>query len=180
MGILRPSAQGIIPPRWIGWWGRLFGPIPRNLKLTASENSEKKGWLEDDSLTLEWPIFRCELLVSGRISSHLLDFALFVLMIKFWLSTSEIPYEKTSRFIEETPAFLVFDLSLTFFHRGQIAKKQSSNFISLQLFWPIAILCGLALRCGNFFGKHAAWQNLFKSSLEGIRCVAWARNDKRW
>ena len=27
----------------------------------------KNGWLEDDCFLLGWPIFRCELLVSGRI-----------------------------------------------------------------------------------------------------------------
>ena len=57
-------------------------------------------------------------------------------------------------------------------------KKQSSNFIFLQLFWPIAILCGLALRCGNFFGKHAAWQNLFKSSGRDSMCCVGSKQQK--
>ena len=37
-------------------------------KLTAGK--PENGWLEDDRFLLGWPIFRCELLVSGTVDAR--------------------------------------------------------------------------------------------------------------
>ena len=39
-----------------------------NLPESNSEFTPENGWLEYERFLLGWPIFRCELLVSGRVS----------------------------------------------------------------------------------------------------------------
>ena len=45
-------------------WIKIAYQLP-SLKLTAK--APENGWLEYDRFLLEWPIFRGELLVSGRV-----------------------------------------------------------------------------------------------------------------
>ncbi len=53
-----------IPIEWINWH-----TLP---ETNSKRNSPGNGWLEDDRFFLGWPIFKGELLVSGRVTVQLL------------------------------------------------------------------------------------------------------------
>ena len=44
-----------------------------SLKLTVGQLTSENGWLEDEFPFGAWPIFRDELLVSGRVCIHIDD-----------------------------------------------------------------------------------------------------------
>ena len=54
----------------VGSW-RMFAPEPKTtLPETNSEFTPENGWLEDEAVSFwDTPIFRCELLVSGRVTA---------------------------------------------------------------------------------------------------------------
>ena len=82
LGAKRNMMEGPGSTKRMFCWSRFTDLCLVKTTLPETNIAPENGWLEYDRFLLGWPIFRCELLVSGSVSLDDLYFP--ALLVFFW------------------------------------------------------------------------------------------------